>query len=171
MHTHEANKIARAVLRSGLNVAAKNIRKAILPSIAPRSPDKGIGTSVRRLPSGTVGKAGVGVGASQRKAVMATNRGRRKGVGVSARNLHWFAMGTADRYTGSVRIRTKSSSKRQATGNARRHTGRISKSKFGNFLRNFGPTEVQRKMEERFAVLIQRAATGGISGAAEIGGM
>lgn len=172
MHTQAANKIARAVVRSGLNVAAKNIRKGIRPSIAPKTPDKGIGTSLKRRSEGAVGKAGVGVGATQRKALNVVNRGRRKGVGVSARNLHWFALGTDDRYTGSTRIRGKlGKGKRKATGHARRFTGRINKSKWGNFLRGFGPSEVQRKMEDKFRTMIQQAAAGGVSGASEIAEM
>lgn len=170
LHTQAANKIARAVVRVGLKMAANDIRRRIKPTIAPRTADRGIGISVKRKAgSGVVGKTGVAVGDASKRAIVATNRGRRKGVGVSARNLHWFALGTQDRYTGSVRIRNKAGlGKRKSTGNARRYTGRIEKSRWGGFVKNYSLASVQHEMRVEFQRQIERAATKGVSGAAEV---
>lgn len=172
LHDVDANKIAIGVCRAGINRAAANIRRHIPRKIRPRSPDKGIGTSVKRKRDGATAKAGVGVGASQRKALNVVNRGKRKGVGVSARNLHWFALGTADRWTGSKRDRSKlGKGRRISTGKARRYVGAISKAKFGGFVQNFGQMDVESRMRQRFDALIKQAAAGGIRGAAEVAEM
>lgn len=177
MHTQAANRIARAVVRSGLGAAARNIRRHIRPSIAPKTTDKGIGYSLKRRSSGAVGKAGVGVGSAYKRVLNVKNRGGRKGVGVSARNLHWFAMGTAKRYTGQGRMsRAKSvfrsgTGRLTAAGGKKHYTGKIEKSKWGGFVQGFGAADVQRRMEERFRVLIQQAAAKGVAGAAEVAEM
>ena len=60
-----------------------------------------------------------------------------KGVGVSANNLRWFAIGTANRFTGSKRVRGKFGrylKTRVPTGNRIRFTGRINERLWGGFV-------------------------------------
>lgn len=177
MHTQAANKIARATVRTGLAAAARNIRRHIKPNIAPKTADKGIGYSLKKQASGAVGKAGVGVGGAYKNALNVKNRAGRKGVGVSARNLHWFALGTQKRFTGQGRMTRRNAVFRKQSGKLagasgkKHYTGYINKSKFGGFVQGFGAADVQRRMEERFRVLIQKAAAGGVSGAEEVAEM
>lgn len=161
MYLKDANRIARAMLRTGSERAAQNIRAAIPASIAPKAADKGIGASTKR---GTA-KAGIGVGNSQKYAPPVTRKRNRRGVGVSARNLHWFAIGTMDRYTGSVRVRGKGAPKgaRKATGGQRRYTGRLDKFKFGQFVKlHSNPGDVQLAMYGTFQKLYEKMATTGV---------
>jgi hypothetical protein len=91
-------------------------------------------------------KAGIGVGSAQKNALNVVNRGKRKGVGTTAKNLHWFALGTADRFTGAKKSgkSTNRLSKHYArlTGHRRKFTGRIDQNKFGGFVQK-GVTAVE----------------------------
>lgn len=127
-----ARRIGRACAKKMVSTYARAIRRFIPASIAPSTSDKGIGSRGMRSkgPRVYAAKAGIGVGSAQKNALNVVNRGKRKGVGITAKNLHWFALGTGDRYTGSK----KSGNKRKSTGNLRRFTGRIDKQKFGGFV-------------------------------------
>jgi hypothetical protein len=133
-------KIGGRVVMKMASIAARGIRSQIRPTIRQSilAADKGIGA--RRIKrsdkSPAIAKVGIGVGRARKNAlaVRVANRGRRKGVGVSALNLHWFALGTGPRFTGA---RTKGRGKRKRlvkTGKPRVYTGRIAKSKWGGFV-------------------------------------
>lgn len=136
-----AKRIGKSCVGTMATVTAKAIRAYVPASIARSvnmASDKGIGSRTSRAKMSTIqaAKAGVSVGAayknSQRFSV--SNRGGRPGVGISARNEHWFALGTADRWTGSKRNRSKYGPRRILTGSRAHFTGRIDKAKFGGFV-------------------------------------
>lgn len=129
-------KLIRNAMTAGLRIVAKAIKKE-LPS-KWKAGRKGIGQSVKNDKTGVVvGKAGVGAGIKRKRSAKITaeakfNRsGKKKGVGLGVANIHWFLMGTENRYTGAKSgttsvngIRTKTM---RATGNARQFTGRLKK--------------------------------------------
>lgn len=176
-----ANRIISTAARAGLRVGEKYIRDQIPATIKTgiANKDKGIGsTTKKKSANGTSGKVGVGVGGTQKKAAAnKLDRGKKRGVGVSARNLHWFAMGTAERFTGSKRIRIKGSFKQQrrrSTGNPVHPTGRIDVVKFGGFVQRgmmSGKSAIFDKMrasvEKNLAIAAQRGTIGAAEGLAD----
>jgi hypothetical protein len=164
MHTYHANKIANMCIAAGCRTAASNIRRHIKRSIRPRTLDKGIGWRMKRgtRKNKADGKAGVAVGKAFRASIKRTGpralwqgkqgkKSVRKGVGISAANLHWFALGTKKRY---LKAEAKPSST-TLLGKTRqlfskkpkgRYTGMISKQKYGNFVQGFGQQAVTQRM-------------------------
>ena len=164
MHTIHANKVANMCIAAGCRKAASNIRRHIKRSIRPRTLDKGIGWRMKRgtRKNKADGKAGVAVGKAFRASIKRTGpralwqgkKGKksvRKGVGISAANLHWFALGTKKRY---LKAEAKPSST-TLLGKTRqlfskkpkgRYTGMISKQKYGNFVQGFGQQAVTQRM-------------------------
>lgn len=98
-----ANRIARAGLAKGARLAAKQIKQQVPASL--KNIRKAIGSTVRKAKGGeskgiTAAKAGAGVGtASQRAKSIQKDRGKKKGVGISAQNIHWYILGTTARQT------------------------------------------------------------------------
>lgn len=170
-----SKRMGKSALRRMSAVVAKGIRRFVPKQLQPNQPDKGIGNRmVKRM---LQAKAGVAVGKSGRmlkvvqrghgstrmestvngqgvlrirergkKFVRFTRTGR-KGVGISVANLHWFALGTKDRYTGQQsvqQINQMRSGKKlvnrrgqyvtKKTGGKVHYTGRIDKAKFGGFV-------------------------------------
>ena len=164
MHTIHANKVANMCIAAGCRKAASNIRRHIKRSIRPRTLDKGIGWRMKRgtRKNKADGKAGVAVGKAFRASIKRTGpralwqgkkskKSVRKGVGISAANLHWFALGTKKRY---LKAEAKPSST-TLLGKTRqlfskkpkgRYTGMISKQKYGNFVQGFGQQAVTQRM-------------------------
>jgi hypothetical protein len=70
---------------------------------------------------GEVSEAKIGAAVGKSTATTVKNRGGRSGVGIDASNVHWWFLGTADRYTGTRRSR----SGRKDTGKRKRFTGRM----------------------------------------------
>lgn len=179
MATSAANVIVSRAVRVGLNESAKAIRSRIPASLRIAEGSKGIGiTTNSKKANGTTGKVGAGVGKTQSEAggINARSlmrRGKRKGVGVSARNLHWFAMGTVNRFTGSKRIRTNgkwNSKNRQSTGKPVRFVGRIDKLKWGGFVKQGFQSSLPAayaKMRDNIQKNLAIAATKGTAGAFE----
>lgn len=167
-----ANKVAKATLRAGSSKAASNIRRHIMPSIRPKTSDRGIGNRLINAAgdkSAVQGaKAGVGVGRAA-KTLDLTHKLRRgrKGVGVSAANLHWFAIGTRDRYTGAKSRRNKKSSTvtYRKTGKPRIYTGRIDKARFGGFVALYGATAVLQTMTTKCTTELEKLAKQSVPGA------
>ena len=102
-----AKKVARAGANSSLMALAKGIRAAV--NASPASPEikkaarKTVGKKLRRYRGGggsIGGKAGFGVGKpSKKKQEAASARaGSGHGVGISSNNIHWFVLGTEERY-------------------------------------------------------------------------
>ncbi len=181
MTTGGANRIVGMAARAGLRVAEKYIRDQIPATVRNGivNKDKGIGsTQKKKSTNGTSGKVGVGVGGTQKRAAAnSLQRGKRRGVGISARNLHWFAMGTADRFTGSTRIRTKMAKAvgaRRSNGKMVKFTGKIDKAKFGGFVQRgmmAGKSAILEKMrssvEKNLAIAAQRGVVGAAEGLAD----
>lgn len=136
-----SKKIGKACAGKMATVHARAIRQYVPASLARSinmASDRGIGSrnSKGRKSSIMGAKAGVSVGSAYKSSSRFTvvNRGKRKGIGVSARNLHWFGAGTADRWTGSRRNRSKVGPRRISTGKPVKFVGRISKAKWGGFV-------------------------------------
>jgi hypothetical protein len=94
-----ANRCARAGLTKGARLAAKLIKKQVPGS--QKHIRKSIGSSVKKQKGGpnrgfTQAKAGAAVGRASKETGKAA-RGKRGGVGISAQNIHWYIMGTAER--------------------------------------------------------------------------
>lgn len=93
-----ANKIARPGLKKAGRLAAKKV-KATIPSRF-----KGIRKAIKSRLVKTKFNGGfagvkVGAGVSRKKETEKQTRGGRKGVGIGARNVHWWFIGTAERRT------------------------------------------------------------------------
>lgn len=158
LHTRVAARIAKKALRAGAVVVARHIRRAIgVKNWVPHAADKGIGSIGKRAfrKNFFEAKAGASVGASQRKEGITVNRGKRKGVGISSRNIHWFAMGTNDRWTGAkssggrrLKDGTRGHRTWKKTGHPRRFVGKIDKAKFGGFVQR-GSLAAKAEVEAR----------------------
>lgn len=116
--------------RAAKRAASKAIKiveaaeKAAAPSNPGGSIRGSIGSSVKRLRGGIHAKAGAAVGKRINRIRTDTRRGANRGVGISARNIHWYVMGTAPRQTGSVSRRNKLQGRyRKPTGKAIHSTG------------------------------------------------
>jgi hypothetical protein len=134
-------KAARAGINAGLAAMNKAIRSAVNASSASpemkRAARAAIGKRLlKEAQSRSIiaAKGGFGVGLhGKRKRAKAAARAQdrtRRGVGISASNIHWAVLGTRDRFTGTKTVRgnaRKSVSGRlrytKATGNPRHPTG------------------------------------------------
>jgi len=108
-----ATPLLRA-LRAGINAAPVSAE-------IKRAARKTLGRNYKKARAGAMrgqkqAKAGFGIG----KQPPLDKRAGRKGVGVSRTNIHWFVLGTQDRYTGMAVRRTRLA---RLTGNALRPTG------------------------------------------------
>lgn len=181
-----AQKMGKAAVGRMGQVYAKTIRKYIPKSIASSlnmASDKGIGSRNTRakLSTITTAKAGVSVGGSFKRAKKWQKglgaaggangkRPGRKGVGVSARNLMWFALGTKDRFTGSKRIRGKYgrlTNKRKSTGNPVVFTGRINERIWGGFVQagaKEGKGPAMEAAKQKIASMIDKEAAAARTG-------
>ena len=102
------NRISRNAVRRGLTVLRQAMQAAV-PAIAKtrghqtQTIKQAIGQSLKKsnVTSVTEGKAGAAVGIKRAASIAAAKagRGKRRGVGISANNIHWYIMGTASRYT------------------------------------------------------------------------
>lgn len=189
MHTIHANKVANMCIAAGCRKAASNIRRHIKRSIRPRTLDKGIGWRMKRgtRKNKADGKAGVAVGKAFRASIKRTGpralwqgkqgkKSVRKGVGISAANLHWFALGTKKRY---LKAEAKPSST-TLLGKTRqlfskkpkgRYTGMIRKEKFGGFVQSFGQSSVTQRMIDVARKSLSNLDSKGIPGAMETAGV
>lgn len=177
-----AKRIGKAASRKMASVLARGMRTFVPKSLAKSlmmTTTKGIGSrgDKARQSNIQVAKAGVAVGAAGRAAKFSVmNRGKRRGVGVGARNLHWFAAGTTDRYTGTRTYRVKGGKRTKSTGNARHFTGRINKQIWGGFvqrgataMRTTAIAEAAKLMNKMIVAEAQAARTGGEPVLVELG--
>lgn len=133
-----AKKAMRKGIGAGLGVVVKGIKSEV-PS-QYKDAKRAIGGSFRRSRGNEFSaKAGASVGVKQktlkkREAAQKAKRdgkGKSKGsVGIGARNIHWFILGTAQRSTGSKRTGRNSHKKgvaaaRTLTGKPVHSTGRM----------------------------------------------
>ncbi len=120
----EANRIAQqfsgmtsAAIDAGLNAAEELIHETLDSQPISRRLRVGLAQCVgtRRI-SSTSGKVGFITG-----PLGGGGNGRGQ-VGLGRRNVHWFAMGTKDRFTGTKHEGTR---REKSTGKARRYRGKI----------------------------------------------
>lgn len=108
--SRQANQIARSSINAGLTVIARQIRTEIDSEPISQDLKKALKATVgkrletKRSKYGASAKAGFGVGKNTRAraaraAKRAAGRAGRKGVGISANDVHWFALGTKKRFT------------------------------------------------------------------------
>ncbi len=89
-------KVANRAITSGLRAGLSHVTKAIRSEIPQPSVRKAIGNKLKKLRNGTViAKVGAGVGPRTRNEL--ASRGKRPGVGISGRNVHWYILGTKQR--------------------------------------------------------------------------
>lgn len=128
----------KRVIRAGVNGALTPLVRAMRAAVnaSPASKEvkrqarKTLGKGLRKTKGTHQGKAGFAVG----KQSKAKKEAAGKGVGISSTNIHWFVLGTTDRYTGTRTWKTRHGQARsRTTGNARRFTGRIDDT-LGNLL-------------------------------------
>jgi hypothetical protein len=133
-------RVARRVIAGGLRSGALVLARA-QRAAAPQTQTPGgkadikaaIGYRVLKQTSRTLlsAKAGGGVGGGSRlPKIRKQGSGKRGGVGISARNIHWLILGTADRYTGAKSWTVKKGGKKvgrrsKSTGGRRLFRGRM----------------------------------------------
>ncbi len=83
-----ANRIARAGLRKGASLAAKQIKKEVPAKL--KTVRASIGSSVKTKKGNVTAKVGAAVGKRRSKPKRTT----KTGVGISDRNIHWWVLGT-----------------------------------------------------------------------------
>lgn len=116
------DRVSRQGVRAAIKIIART-QQALAPAGSVRS---ALGSRMLRKSEGIGAKAGGGVG----KQFVPGKRLGRKGVGISARNIHWWLAGTAERWTGETRVGTNSHKRgakpqRVLTGGSRHYTGRM----------------------------------------------
>jgi len=109
-----SNQVAPAAMRAGLNAGATVVKKIMrhevnstsFPRMSTDEPDvsgikaaarKSIGHTIKRRAAGHELKIGLGVGKRGAKRDKRLSRGKTKGKGISARNIHWWVLGTKER--------------------------------------------------------------------------
>ena len=93
-------KLKKAAVRSALGVAAKEIKKNV-PSRF-KNVRRSIGWRLGKDKQYVLAaKVGWRIGKTARKAIDKGNRTSKKGVGIGARNFHWWILGTGERVTES----------------------------------------------------------------------
>jgi hypothetical protein len=134
-------RVVRAAVGAAMTVIAQGARDQINATAAPpavkRAARKLIGKRFSRQGGVVRAKVGFAVGMSQtvKRGSAAYERQtqrylkKRPGVGLSAADIHWFVLGTKDRFTGARTTRRRTAQGlryyRKLTGNASRPTGRI----------------------------------------------
>lgn len=109
-------EIALPAVKAGTVEGAKLIREAAptdKPSIAAT-----VGEWAQAQEGGALGKMGAGVGRDK----VTARRSTTKGVGISAANVHWWVLGTKDRFNG---VRNRRNGQRPIAGRTKRFTGRM----------------------------------------------
>jgi hypothetical protein len=97
-------KAAKAGIQAGMTVLMKGIRNGAGSSRASEdvkaAARKTVGKKLKKIQSDYIGKIGFGIGAGGKKAAVTkamARHGEKGGVGLSGRNIHWFALGTKTR--------------------------------------------------------------------------
>jgi hypothetical protein len=118
--------VARVVLKSGLNIIAKQMRRDLDPKVKEAA--KAIGTRVTVTRQNvTRAKVGFGVGKNTRRMKFTRKRTGQGGVGIGPNNVHWYIVGTAARWRyGAAGGQTTNRRKRRAASIAAGEQGRRS---------------------------------------------
>lgn len=107
---HMRKSAAGRAVTAGLRKAGQDLTKKVKAEIPSRFKDARKGVGWRKVKKKVEIKVGARVG--KRKNLKVKDRTGRKGVGISAANLHWLFLGTKNRYTGKK-------------GGVKRYTGRM----------------------------------------------
>jgi len=107
-----ANKLLRPAMGKALRTIAKSIRQQVPAKYKDAKRAIGSRFGKAKKKGQIVAKAGSGVGIkfkriAKEQAKRATKKKKTGGVGISAQNIHWFILGTADRQTGYKSRRIK----------------------------------------------------------------
>ncbi len=129
MHGSKFSKVCNGALRKSIKVV-ENAMKAVAPTPQMK---RAIGSRLlKRSREGFGAKAGAAVGKKIPKITVKSleRAGKRTGggVGIGARNIHWYILGTSMRSTGSKRVggHQKGANRgRNLTGGAVHSTGRM----------------------------------------------
>jgi len=147
-----ANRIARPGLLKAARVAAKKV-KAAIPSRMKDARKAVKSKSVKTKYNGGFASAKVGFNVGEKKkkrGKLKPRSAKKKGVGLGARNAHWFALGTDHRWTGTKRIgghQKGRKNRRVFTGKTVRYTGRMGKQWEGV------SSILRRSKEEMFSII------------------
>jgi hypothetical protein len=117
-------KAISRTLRLGIGIVARAQQAAVPKGLIDVR--KALGSRVLKRSFGNKAKAGAGVGKKMAPAAAAAAAavGRHGGVGISARNVHWYVLGTKRRFTGTISRRNRGRGRyREATGGAIHSTG------------------------------------------------
>lgn len=90
--------IARASLRGGMTIVAKQMRSDLDPKA--KEAKRAVGTRFKATRTGLIIEAKVGFGVGKNPSKLGRKKARasgRKGVGITARNIHWWTIGTGSR--------------------------------------------------------------------------
>lgn len=112
--------IARAS-RSALGYGIRYLASAMQAAAPTMGMKLAIGSRFLRRGEGLGAKAGAAVGKRAPGALV--HKGR--GVGIGARNIHWFVLGTQQRKTGVRTYRVKGGRRSRPTGKSSHSTGRM----------------------------------------------
>jgi hypothetical protein len=147
-----ANRIARPGLLRAARVAAKKV-KAVIPNRMKEARKAVKAKSVKTKFNAGFASAKVGFNVGEKKnsrKKLKPRTGKRKGVGLGARNAHWFAVGTDHRWTGTKRSGGHQKGRRNRrvfTGKTVRYTGRMGKQWEGV------SSVVRRSKQEMFSII------------------
>ena len=90
--------IARASLRGGMTIVAKQMRRDLDPKA--KEAKRAVGTRFKATKTGLIIEAKVGFAVGKNKTKLGRKKARdhgRKGVGISGINIHWWTIGTRSR--------------------------------------------------------------------------
>jgi len=123
-------KAVRSKTRSATRKAASYGSKSVKAKISNPSVRKAVGWRLLKAnESGgeITAKIGAAVGKKKKRATSTKSRAGRGGVGIDHRNVHWWFLGTAERFTGTTRVggHRTGNTKRKFTGKTVRRTGRM----------------------------------------------
>lgn len=96
LHTKFGRQLARVVLKAGLNVIGKQMKKDLDPRVKEAGNAVGNRVTIYRQ-NVTRAKVGFNVGKDARKVPFRRKRTSRGGVGIGPANVHWFIAGTGER--------------------------------------------------------------------------
>jgi len=92
-----ANKIVRPAMLRGMRLILKSIKSRVPTNL--KGAKRAMGMSLKVKGDAAVAKIGAGVGKRKKKSTAKEGpvRAKGSGVGIGARNIHWFILGTGPR--------------------------------------------------------------------------
>jgi hypothetical protein len=120
-------KAAKAAINAGLQQIVRGVRNEV--NGATISPElkaavrRTIGKSLKKKGDDYLGKAGFGLAGGHSKTTKARDAAN-PGVGVSASNVHWFVLGTQERFAG-IKGTGRGHKRMELTGKQQHRTGQI----------------------------------------------